>query len=45
LKVTLVSSSQPSKELAEQGIINVQELVAYCALESIFPMVTEFLVK
>jgi thymidylate synthase (FAD) len=31
LKVTLVSSSQPSKELAEQGIINVQELVAYCA--------------
>ena len=31
MKVTLVSSSQPSKELAEQGIINVQELVAYCA--------------
>jgi thymidylate synthase (FAD) len=31
LKVTLVSSSQPSKELVEQGIINVQELVAYCA--------------
>lgn len=31
MKVTLVSSSQPSKELVEQGIINVQELVAYCA--------------
>ena len=31
MKVTLVSSSQPSKELAERGIINVQELVAYCA--------------
>jgi thymidylate synthase (FAD) len=31
LKVTLVSSSQPSKELVEQGIINAQELVAYCA--------------
>jgi len=31
LKVKLVSSSQPSKELAEQGIINAQELVAYCA--------------
>jgi len=31
LKVSLVSSSQPSKELAEQGIINAQELVAYCA--------------
>jgi thymidylate synthase (FAD) len=31
LKVTLISSSQPSKELAEQGIINAQELVAYCA--------------
>jgi thymidylate synthase (FAD) len=31
LKVTLVSSSQPSKELAEQGIVNAQELVAYCA--------------
>jgi len=42
LKVKLVSSSQPSKELAEQGIINAQELVA---LELIFPMVTEFIVK
>jgi thymidylate synthase (FAD) len=31
LKVTLVSSSQPSKELIEQGIVNAQELVAYCA--------------
>jgi thymidylate synthase (FAD) len=31
LKVTLVSSSQPSAELAAQGIVNAQELVAYCA--------------
>ena len=31
MKVTLVSSSQPSAELASQGIINCQELVAYCA--------------
>jgi thymidylate synthase (FAD) len=31
LKVTLVSSSQPSKELEAQGIVNAQELVAYCA--------------
>jgi thymidylate synthase (FAD) len=31
LKVTLVSSSEPSKQLVEQGIVNVQELVAYCA--------------
>jgi thymidylate synthase (FAD) len=31
LKVTLVSSSEPSKELVTQGIVNVQELVAYCA--------------
>jgi thymidylate synthase (FAD) len=31
LKVTLVSSSEPSKELVEQGIVNAQELVAYCA--------------
>jgi thymidylate synthase (FAD) len=31
LKVTLVSSSQPSKDLIDQGIVNVQELVAYCA--------------
>jgi thymidylate synthase (FAD) len=31
LKVTLVSSSQPSVELAAQGIVNAQELVAYCA--------------
>ena len=31
MKVTLVSSSQPSKELIEQGIVNAQELVAYCA--------------
>ena len=31
MKVKLVSSSQPSKELVEQGIINAQELVAYCA--------------
>jgi thymidylate synthase (FAD) len=31
LKVTLVSSSQPSTELATQGIVNAQELVAYCA--------------
>jgi thymidylate synthase (FAD) len=31
LKVSLVSSSEPSKELVEQGIVNAQELVAYCA--------------
>jgi thymidylate synthase (FAD) len=31
LKVTLVSSSQPSIELQAQGIVNCQELVAYCA--------------
>jgi len=31
LKVTLVSSSQPSAELVTQGIVNAQELVAYCA--------------
>jgi thymidylate synthase (FAD) len=31
LKVTLVSSSQPSAELAAQGIVNAQELVAFCA--------------
>jgi len=31
LKVALVSSSEPSKELVEQGIVNAQELVAYCA--------------
>lgn len=31
MKVTLVSSSEPSKELVEQGIVNAQELVAYCA--------------
>jgi thymidylate synthase (FAD) len=31
LKVTLVSSSKPSAELHAQGIINCQELVAYCA--------------
>jgi thymidylate synthase (FAD) len=31
MKVTLVSSSQPSAELAAQGIVNCQELVAYCA--------------
>ena len=31
MKVTLVSSSQPSAELAAQGIVNAQELVAYCA--------------
>jgi thymidylate synthase (FAD) len=31
LKVTLVSSSTPSAELQAQGIINCQELVAYCA--------------
>lgn len=31
MKVSLVSSSEPSKELVEQGIINAQELVAYCA--------------
>ena len=31
MKVTLISSSQPSQELIEQGIINAQELVAYCA--------------
>ena len=31
MKVALVSSSEPSKELVEQGIVNAQELVAYCA--------------
>ena len=31
MKVTLVSSSEPGKDLVEQGIVNAQELVAYCA--------------
>jgi thymidylate synthase (FAD) len=31
LKVTLISSSQPSATLIDQGIVNAQELVAYCA--------------
>jgi thymidylate synthase (FAD) len=31
LKVTLVSNSEPSAELQAQGIVNCQELVAYCA--------------
>ena len=31
MKVTLVSSSVPSAELQAQGIVNCQELVAYCA--------------
>ena len=31
MKIKLISSSQPSPELASQGIINAQELVAYCA--------------
>ena len=31
MKVSLVSSSEPSKELVSQGIVNAQELVAYCA--------------
>jgi len=31
LKVSLVSSSQPSADLVSQGIVNAQELVAYCA--------------
>ena len=31
MKITLISSSQPSAELASQGIINAQELVAFCA--------------
>ena len=31
MKVSLVSSSQPSAELASQGIVNAQELVAFCA--------------
>lgn len=31
MKVSLVSSSQPSAELASQGVVNAQELVAYCA--------------
>ena len=31
MKVTLVSSSEPSKQLVDQGIVNAQELVAYCA--------------
>ena len=31
MNVTLVSSSTPSAELQSQGIVNCQELVAYCA--------------
>lgn len=31
MKVSLVSSSTPSAELQAQGIVNCQELVAYCA--------------
>ena len=31
MKVSLISSSQPSAELVQQGIVNAQELVAYCA--------------
>ena len=31
MKVTLASSSTPSAELQAQGIVNCQELVAYCA--------------
>lgn len=31
MKVSLVSSSQPSTDLVAQGIVNCQELVAYCA--------------
>jgi len=31
VKVALVSYSQPSQELQAQGIVNAQELVAYCA--------------
>ena len=31
MKVSLVSSSQPSAELVAQGIVNAQELVAFCA--------------
>jgi thymidylate synthase (FAD) len=31
MKVELISYSQPSTELAAQGIYNAQELVAYCA--------------
>ncbi len=31
MKVSLISYSQPSPELQAQGIVNAQELVAYCA--------------
>lgn len=31
MKISLVSHSQPSAELQAQGIVNAQELVAYCA--------------
>ena len=31
MKINLISSSQPSAELVAQGIVNAQELVAYCA--------------
>ena len=31
MKVNLISYSQPSAELQAQGIVNAQELVAYCA--------------
>lgn len=31
MKVSLISYSQPSVELQAQGIVNAQELVAYCA--------------
>jgi thymidylate synthase (FAD) len=31
MKVKLISYSQPSKEMLEQGLENVQELIAFCA--------------
>lgn len=31
MKVNVISSSQPSPDLINQGIVNAQELVAYCA--------------
>ena len=31
MKVRLISSSKPSRELASEGLYDAQELVAYCA--------------
>ena len=31
MKIQLVSYSQPTREFAEQGVSDAQELIAYCA--------------